>query len=99
MLLLFFLDAAKDSVEKRACLKIKTDIHKLVEKVFSFSNGSDNDNNDQLYVLLRTIMNDYQSLYTNSDPTVLDMMAMILRKSQVREPQHMVEFTSHYFSM
>ncbi|SAM07888.1 hypothetical protein [Absidia glauca] len=79
-------DAAKDSVEKRACLKIKTDIHKLVEKVFSFGNGSDNDNNDQLYVLLRTIMNDYQSLYTNSDPTVLDMMAMILRKSQVIRP-------------
>ncbi|KAI8341640.1 armadillo-type protein [Chlamydoabsidia padenii] len=78
-------DGVRDSVDKRACQKIKIDIHKLVEMVFSYSNGQFPDYN-QLHLLLQTIMEDYHRLFTNSDSTVLDMMTMILRKSQTLWP-------------
>ncbi|ORZ25895.1 armadillo-type protein [Absidia repens] len=83
-------EGVEDSLEKRQCQKIKTEIQRLVENVFSHSNdgqSSSNSSKNQLQDLLQVILEDYHALSGTSEPMVLDMMATILGKEELLWPQ------------
>ncbi|CAO3594483.1 unnamed protein product [Absidia cylindrospora] len=94
------LEGVEDSLEKRQCQKIKIEIQRLVEKVFSHTNdeqNSSNSNSNQLQDLLQVILEDYRAVSVPSEPMVLDMMATVLRNQVLLWPQALDTILTNLF--